>query len=272
MESGYLSFDRCFPESRKRCILRKLNYHCSGWLSVVPIEGNEFDLSPDEFRDSLALRYGKDPINLPSHCDADGEAFNVNHALNCPRGGLIYGRHNEMRDLNCALLESSGLKQVVSEPIVQESVVDGDKGLRADWGVRGFWEPQRQALFDVCILNADSVSLVNLPLQTIFEVRCNKKKHDYSEAAEARRASFTPFIATCDAVLERNAENYLKRLAIHLSKKWKSSYPSTMGWLRARMQICIIRSVSLCFRGSRTKWRGIGVEDSAALPRVNLDD
>ena len=78
-------------------------------------------MSADEFRDSLALRYGRIPKNFPTHCDADGKIFNVNHALNCPRGGLVYGRHNESRDLNCDLLELAGLKQVTSEPIIRES-------------------------------------------------------------------------------------------------------------------------------------------------------
>ena len=61
----------------------------------------------------------------------------------------------------------------------------------------------------------------------------NTKKHHYLEAASARRASFTPFIATCDAVLDIEAEGYLKRLAVLLSEKWESPYSKTIGWLRA---------------------------------------
>ena len=52
------------------------------------MEGNHFDLSPCEFRDAMALRYGRIPVDLPTHCDADGEIFTVNHALNCSKGGL----------------------------------------------------------------------------------------------------------------------------------------------------------------------------------------
>jgi hypothetical protein len=51
---------------------------------------------------------------------------------------------------------------VCSEPVIVETDKDGNNGLRADWGVRGFWEPQKQALFDVCILNADSLFLEHL--------------------------------------------------------------------------------------------------------------
>ena len=264
LEEESLSLIESFPEPRKRCIKRKLDFQCSGWLSVIPMEGNHFDLSPCEFRDAMALRYGRIPVDLPTHCDADGEIFTVNHALNCSKGGLVYGRHNELRDLNCSLLELAGLKQVISEPIVSESE---DSQLRADWAARGFWEPQKQALFDCCIVNAESSSLKNTPLQTIFNQRKNKKITTYSNAATARRASFTPFLATCDAVFDKDADLYIKRLAVLLSKKWKSNYSKTVGFIRARMQICVLRSVSLCLRGCRTKWRGAGAEDAAALPK-----
>ena len=50
-------------------------------LSVFPTAGTHFELSPDEFRDSLAMRYGKTPTRLQSTCDADGEVFDVNHAV-----------------------------------------------------------------------------------------------------------------------------------------------------------------------------------------------
>ena len=79
------------------------------------------------------LRYGRTPIKMPDTCDADGSVFDLNHALNCPKGGLVYGRHNETRDLNCNLLELAGFKQVCSEPVIVETDKDGNNGLRADW-------------------------------------------------------------------------------------------------------------------------------------------
>jgi hypothetical protein len=52
-----------FPEGQRRSILRKLDQKCSSWLSIMPSKENHFDLSPDEFRDSLSLRYGRTPVN-----------------------------------------------------------------------------------------------------------------------------------------------------------------------------------------------------------------
>ena len=67
------------------------------------------------------------------------------------------------------------------------------------------------------------------------------------------------------------AEGYLKRLAVLLSEEWDFLYSKTMSWVRARMQICILRSVSLCFRGCRAKWSGAGIEDIAGLLHMNMD-
>ena len=113
----------------------------------------------------------------------------------------------------------TGLAQVTSEPILQESTGDDTKGLRADWSVRGFWEHQRVALFDICILNADAKSLQNQSLKSIFNTRKQIKKDKYCAAAESRRATFTPIIASCEAIFESEAEVYFKRLATILSKK-----------------------------------------------------
>ena len=121
---------------------------------------------------------------------------------------------NELRDLNCSLLELAGLKQVISEPVVLKTSASQ---LRADWAARGFWEPQKQALFDCCIVNAESSSLQQTPLQSIFTQRKNKKISTYSEAAKTRRATFTPILATCDAVFDKEAEHYFKRLSAILA-------------------------------------------------------
>ena len=125
--------------------------------------------------------------------------------------------------------------------------------------VRGFEHPQKIYLFDCCIVNADSPSLECLSLEAIFTVRKNVKKGHYSEAAKARCASFTPILATCDVVFER-------RLDI-VSKEWQFTSPRNGNV----MKICILHSDSHSLRGSRTKWRGAGVEDAAGLPKFNFD-
>ena len=134
--------------------------------------------------------------------------------------------------------------------------------------MRGFWEHQREALFDCCIFNADAISYVNTPITTLLENQRNEKKKQYNNAVEDRRGTFTPFIATCDAILDVEAEHYIKRLGSYLSEKWDKSYSVVNGWIRARIQVYILRSASLCLRGSRTKWSSCMIEGGSAMPSL----
>ena len=111
---------------------------------------------------------------------------------------------------------------------------------------------------------------MNTSIDTLLEKHRNDKKQQYNEAVEDRRGTFTPFIATCDAILDVEAEHYIKRLSSHLAEKWGKSYSGVIGWVRARIQVCILRSVSVCLRGSRIKWTSSMIEDGSAMPRLEV--
>ena len=76
----------------------------SSWLTVLPISDHDFALHKSAFRDALALRYGWLPACLPLKCIC-GEDFTVDHAMNCPHGGLPSLRHNELRDFTSSLYQ-----------------------------------------------------------------------------------------------------------------------------------------------------------------------
>ena len=87
-----------FTPKRKRAIKRAISGKTSAWLSVLPLATCHFDLSPAQFRDGLAVRYMRDPTDLPSKCDGCGASLTMQHALDCKVGGLVIQRHNEIRD------------------------------------------------------------------------------------------------------------------------------------------------------------------------------
>ena len=65
-------FDRLLPSfdsNQRRAILRARDSNTSSWLSVLPLERSQFDLSVQEFRDGLALHYRKPLLYLPVACD-----------------------------------------------------------------------------------------------------------------------------------------------------------------------------------------------------------
>ena len=109
-----------FPEAQQHTIIGAMGSGISHWLTTFPLEHYHFDLAPIEFRDALALRYLWTPPGLPSRCDGCGESFTLQHGLDCPKGGLIIRRHNEIRD---CLGDMAALvwPQVIWEPVVREA-------------------------------------------------------------------------------------------------------------------------------------------------------
>ena len=136
----------------------KLN-DLSGWLTVLPMSQDHFDLTAQEFRDALALHYRKPLLNVPSNCDGCGSPFSLDHTLICRKGGLIIQRYNEVRD-GVGDLAALVWVHVVSEPVVRDASVDGE-ALIADLGARGVWEPQAMALFDIRVVDTDTRSYLS---------------------------------------------------------------------------------------------------------------
>ena len=91
--------------------------------------------------------------------------------------------------------------------MISELGMRGQNGLQADWGVRGFCEPQCQALFHVCILIADSPSLVNQSKGILFQGSISKVVVIYTNHSHLRWRD--------------------------LLKKWETPYSSRVELLRA---------------------------------------
>lgn len=224
------------------------------------------DLSPKEFRDGLALRYGRSPVELPPHCDGCGESFTVDHALTCRRGGLIIRRHNEVRDVLGSLLEE-GWGCCVREPWIKDSNTDGHPALRADLACRGVWEPQMEALFDVRVVDTDAPSYVALPPETIVKRAEEEKKRKYLAECVSRNASFTPLVTSVDGFIGLEFRYLLRVVAERLSERWHKPYSLVMNWVRVKVGCAILRASSMCLRRGRRRWRTCHeFEDGAGIP------
>ena len=102
-------------------------------------------------------------------------SFSLDHALVCRKGSLIIQCHNEVRDVvgNLAALVWGC---IVSEPVVRVASVDGD-ALIVDLGVRGVWEPQAMALFDIRVVDTDAKSyLSHSPIAVLASDETEKKR------------------------------------------------------------------------------------------------
>ena len=249
-----------------RALKRSRDNDLSAWLSVMPIARDNYDLTAQEFRDALAVRYKKPLLSIPPHCDGCGAPSSLDHFLICKKGGLIVQRHNEIRD---AVGDLAALLwgQVKREPVVADDCTDGET-LIADLGVRGVWSPQSEALFDIRVIDTDAQSYLSQPPDVILFRAEAEKKQKYSVAATTRRAHFTPLCFSVDGLSGSEAVCFLKRLAGGLSSRWDRCYTEVLCWIRMRLAFAILRATGLCVRGSRSKWRCLGLEDGAAIDTV----
>ena len=65
-------------------------------MQLSTVNGTE--MGAQEWTDSLFLRYGLDPPDLPHYCEGCNTNFSICHALDCKRGRLITARNNELRE------------------------------------------------------------------------------------------------------------------------------------------------------------------------------
>ena len=153
--------------------------------------------------------------------------------------------------------------------VKEANIRDGTPALIADISIRGLWQPQDCSLA-WCASSRHQCTFTHTCTSEHTDAvlsSAEEKKRKYNSAAEARRASFTPFVVSTDGMLGREANFLLKRLAQSISIKWDKPLGQTTGWLRAKLSFAILRATNLCLRGSRNKWRsGVGMDDGAGLP------
>ena len=111
-------FDQCDP-LLQRCFLRNRNSSIS-WLTALPIQRDRFDLSAQEFRNTLCLLYRKPLLQLLSVCEGCGDIFTTSHNLDCHGGGQVIQCHNEIRDFFFDL-SSFIWGQALKRPVIESN-------------------------------------------------------------------------------------------------------------------------------------------------------
>ena len=88
-----------------------------------------------------------------------GDSFNLQHALSCPKGGIVITRHNKLRNLTAEIL-GEVCKNVVIEPLLTpltgEELPESSNisnQARADVSARGLWINGKMAFFFYCLFN-----------------------------------------------------------------------------------------------------------------------
>ena len=108
------------------------------WISAVPHRLNGTELFWEEFRVNIPLRYELMTQDIPATCDGCGKKFSVDHALSCPKGGLVLARHDDAAKewvaLGAWVLVPSS---TIYKPIINSRTVQGERtkvGAQQDGG------------------------------------------------------------------------------------------------------------------------------------------
>ena len=89
---------------------------------------------------------------------------------------------------------------------------DGADALIADLCVRGAWEPQTEALFDIRVVDTDARSYRARTPHDVLSTAEGEKKRKYLQACQDRRATFTPLCVSVDGMLGSEAAFFVKRM------------------------------------------------------------
>ena len=73
------------------------------------------------------------PQDIPATCDGCGKKFSIEHALSCPKGGLVISRHNDAAKEWGALGARALVPSAITyKPKINSSTVQGERtGARA---------------------------------------------------------------------------------------------------------------------------------------------
>ena len=241
----------------------------SCWLNALPLKRYNFDLTKSEFRDGIALRYGWEPLKMPSIC-ACGESFTVSHALHCPKGGYTHIRHNDIRDSFANLLNEV-CDDVEIEPYLQplqgesftNKTTSTEDDARLDIKANGLWENRfSKTFFDVKIFNPHAKSCPKT-IPDAYKHHEQAKKLKYEQRIiELEKATFNPLVFSCTGGAGPAASKVMKRIAGKLSDKKEDPYADIITYIRTKISFALLRSSVLCIRGSRSLRRRPTVEAS----------
>ena len=106
--------------------------------------------------------------------------------------------------------------------------------------------------------------LFHSPVAVLASAEAEKRR--YCDACTERCATFTPLCFSVDGLVGDEAACFLKHPGRSLSVTWEHHHGEVMRWLRARLAFALVRATNVCIRGSRIKWRSLGLEDGAAVP------
>ena len=174
-------------EKEKRLVKISTEKGVSNWLTMLPITEHGFELSKQQFWDSVSLQYGWKITNLPIFCPC-GSKFNIQHSMSCKKGGFVSIRHNDLRDLTVIIVSEVCKDTEIDPKLLPLSgeelhgrTTNRSNEARLDVRTRGFWERGQQTFFDMLVFGPNTCRYLNKSLRQCHAMNELEKKRSYHE-------------------------------------------------------------------------------------------
>ena len=145
------------------------------------------------------------------------------------------------------------LESVTGESLL--STTNTDEEARLDIAARGFWEEGAMAFFDIRVFNPFAKTHLKAKLSTVFDKNETEKKTKYGQRViEIEHGSFTPVVLSAYGGCGHETECFLSRLIRKIAEKRDMPQSVVANYVRTKLAFILVRSRSLCIRGSRKPW------------------
>ena len=143
--------------------------------------------------------------------------------------------------------------QPLSGEVITPKSVNQQDDARADIHARGFWGRRQSAFLDVRVFHPNAPSYRNSSIPSVYRRHELQKKREYGERVrEVEQASFTPLVFSTTGGMGGEALTFYRRLADMLSRHSSTSYSGTLVWIRCTLSFSLLRSATMCIRGTRS--------------------
>ena len=251
------------PEPLQRAVTLAQEKGASAIVTTLPLDREGFYMHKSDWCDTIDLRYGYYPPNMPDRCPC-GKPFSLDHSQNCNFGAFRDMRHNEVRDELAKPLRKI-YKDVEVEPELQNVPGDVqqyikqkyrsailDDNAHSDIRVKGVWAKERDAFFDIRVFNPNASSYRSLSVNAAYRKHELEKKRQYNaRILEVEHGSFTPLVFASTGGTSKETTVFLKKLASEVARKENEEYAQVMGLLRVRVAFKLMRAALTMLRGSR---------------------
>ena len=194
----------------------------TGW----PLKYHGFDLTKQEFRHAIRMRYGWARDRLPTLCVC-GARFDVPHALSCKRGGYFTLRHNEVRNITANLLRDIYTDVKIKPMLAKVERAysrENRNGGRESRLVRAlnFWVTGLTSIFWHNCFWPFRSEMQEPRVDNVLRKEWNWKKRQYKERLlEVEHGSFTPLVFSSNGGMGRECFTFYKRLSETFAEKNK---------------------------------------------------